>query len=242
VVNKNWGLLMMLKKNLIKYNDLIDQSFLALYEQRTKNELSAQHFEHFPIRLLNISVIFETVSQDSLLKDEQQELIINKLIDIKSLFFFLDNSMDRFYLGAFEIIGNGELEKADERTISWLQLTHYKVYLISSLYEKLVDVFEIIYLGSFSNAKKNKIGKKLEKLWQLEEFDLVTKDENDVLTNFRDTTRRGEIHGTSSVLRQLLKDEWNHLSIEEGTMRKIIERFYTKFNSRAKPSIQNNKV
>lgn len=216
---------------LENFNNLIDKSYLGLWKRRFNSELEAENYRHFPIALLDITKIFMAIINQSAFDEEKKRLISDKLIDIKSLFFFLDNSTDRFYIGAFEIIGNGEFEKADEKTLSWLQLTHYKVYLISTLYEKTVDLFEIIFTGQLTDNKNDKIGKKLTKLWQLDNFDLVNQEEHQTLTKFRDTARRGEIHGTSSVLRQLFKDEWNHFSTEETAIKEIMKRFYIKYNN-----------
>lgn len=214
---------------LEQYNNLIDKSYIGLWNRKFKSELALENFQQFPIALLDISKIYSAITKETEFDEKMKRLISDKLIDIKSLFFFLTNSTDRFYLGAFEIIGNGELEKADEKTISWLQLTHYKVYLITTIYEKLVDLFEIIFLNKLTDHKKDKIGKKLSELWKLNPFDFVTNEEHEILTKFRDTARRGEIHGTSSVFRQLFKDEWNHFNNEENTIKEIIKRFYEKY-------------
>ena len=213
-----------------QYNNLIDKSYLGLWYRKFKSELAPENFNQFPISLLDISKIYNSITEETEFDEKIKKLISDKLIDIKSLFFFLINSTDRFYLGTFEIIGNGELEKADEKTISWLQLTHYKVYLITTIYEKLVDLFEIVSYKKLTDHRKDKIGKKLTELWKLETFDFVTKEEHEILTKFRDTARRGEIHGTSSVFRQLFKDEWNHFSKEENAIKEIIKRFYDKYN------------
>ena len=212
-----------------QYNALIDRSYLGLWSRKFGSELELDKFKQFPIALLDISKIYNVVINQTKYEEGLERLISDKLIDIKSLFFFLTNSTDRFYIGAFEIIGNGELEKADEKTLSWLQLTHYKVYLITTLFEKLVDLFEILFLGKLTDYRKDKIGKKLTELWALDNFSFVTKEEHETLTKFRDSARRGEIHGTSSVLRQLFKDEWNHFSNEENAIREIIKRFYENY-------------
>ena len=217
-------------KVLIGFDALINKSYLGLWERKRNAPLDIVYFKCFPLSLLNIPEIYETIINKSCFEIEQKISISNKLIDIKSLFFFLRNSSDRFYLEPFEIIGNGELEKADEKQISWLQMTHYKVYLISTLYEKLIDLFEIVFFQKETDHKRNKIGKKLEILWTDSSFDIVTKDENDILTKFRDKTRRGEVHGTSSIIRQLFKNEWNHLATEENAINSIVEKFYTKYN------------
>jgi hypothetical protein len=115
---------------LSKYNSLINRSFLSLQQIRFKN-LDIQFFHNHPILLLNISVVFESITINSPLDGTQKRQLADKLIDIKSLFCFLHTAWDRFYLGSFVIVGDGELEKANERQLSALQLTHYKVYLVA---------------------------------------------------------------------------------------------------------------
>ena len=213
-----------------EYNNLIDKSYLGLWYRKFGSKLELENFKQFPIKLLDISKIYNAIIKQSEYEEKTKRLISDKLLDIKSLFFFLINITDRFYLQAFEIVGNGELKSADETTISWLQMTHYKVYLLTTIYEKLVDLFEIVFFNKLTDHRKDKIGKKLDKLWTLEKFEMVKKEEHETLTKFRDTVRRGEIHGTSSIFRQLFKDEWNHFSEEENTLKEIVKRFYEMYN------------
>lgn len=213
-----------------EYNNLIDKSYLGLWYRKFGSKLELENFKQFPIKLLDISKIYNAIIKQSEYEEKTKRLISDKLLDIKSLFFFLINITDRFYLQAFEIVGNGELKSADETTISWLQMTHYKVYLLTTIYEKLVDLFEIVFFNKLTDHRKDKIGKKLDKLWTLEKFEMVKKEEHETLTKFRDTVRRGEIHGTSSIFRQLFKDEWNHFSEEENTIKEIVKRFYEMYN------------
>ena len=57
--------------------------------------------------------------------------------------------------------------------MSLLQGNHYKVYLISSLYEKLLDLFELIFFGKMSDTKKNKWGTLYKKLSEKSNFDFI---------------------------------------------------------------------
>lgn len=216
---------------LNEYNNLINKSCIGLIKREYNYDLELDKFKNFPICKLNIPNIYDSILSSSPHLDSQKQLISDKLIDIKTLYFYLGNSQSRFYLDAFEIVGNGELEKADEKAVLWLQSTHYQVYLISSIYEKMIDLFEIIWTGELTNIKNNKIGKKLKVLWDKESFDIVKTEENEVLTEFRNGIRRGEIHGTSSIFRQLYHEKWNHLSEEKKIIDLIIDRFSNKFNS-----------
>jgi hypothetical protein len=89
---------------------------------------------------------------------------------------------------------------------------------------------ELIYLKKITDTKTDKIGKKLKILWKIPEFDIVDEKENDVLTEFRQGIRRGEIHGISSVMRQLFQNELNNLDKEKEIVNNIIKRLSHKFN------------
>ncbi len=216
-------------KNLGNYNEMLDRTFLMLFKRKYKHFLLPQDFEKFPLKRFDIAKIYQSLVARHDSDSDVSCQVFEKLLDIKTLYFFLDTSYSKFYLGATLIVANGELEKVDENTISLLQHNHYKVYLISSLYEKLLDLFELIYFGKMTDPAKNKWGRLFEKLSNKPEFDFIDTDENHTMCIFRDKVRRGEIHGFSSVFRQLFKDHWDHFQVEEKIIKKIIERLYSKF-------------
>jgi hypothetical protein len=220
-----------IEKRLLDYNKLINRSYLGLLERKFGgNKISENDFKEFPISFFNILKIYVNITSIDEYSEENKQQISNRLLDIKSLFFFLNSPRNPFYIDTFEIIGNGELENGDERHLLWLQSTHYKVYIISSIYEKLIDLCELIYLKKITDTKTDKIGKKLKILWEIPEFDIVDKKENELLTEFRQGIRRGEIHGISSVMRQLFQNELNNLDTEKEIVNNIIKRLSQKFN------------
>ena len=219
------------EKRLLDYDNLINKSYLGLFERKFNgNKINENDFKKFPISYFNIFKIYNGIISTADYSESNKQQISNRLLDIKSLFFFLNSPRNPFYIDSFEIIGNGELENGDERHLLWLQGTHYKVYLISSLYEKLIDLCELIYLKKMTDTKTDKIGKKLKALWEIPQFDIVNETENKVLTEFRQGIRRGEIHGISSVMRQLFQNELINLNEEKEIVDNIIKRLSHKFN------------
>jgi hypothetical protein len=219
-----------MNKNLNEYNKMIDRTALEFYQRSKFNGLlSEEYFNNFPLKLLDIAKIYRSLKKTSTFDTSVGRHLSEKLIDIKTLFFFLDNSMDKFYLGTTVIVGNGELHKVNERSISLIQHNHYKVYLIVSLYEKLLDFFILIYFGKMIDSKKDKWGKLFKKLTSEQDFDFISTKENTTMLEFREKVRRGELHGFSSVFRQLFKDRWDHFQLEEDILRSIIKKVYEKF-------------
>ena len=104
----------------------------------------------------NIESIYDAIIQKFCFSEEILKKLSEKPIDIITLFYFLDNSHYFFHIGNALIVGNGELSIVDINTLSLLQGNHYKVYLISTLYEKYIDFFELIYFGKITYPKKNK--------------------------------------------------------------------------------------
>lgn len=147
-------------------------------------------------------------------------------MDIKMLYFFLDNALERFYKGVSPIIGNGDLDLVNMNTLSLLQLNHYKVYLISTLYEKLLDLFDLVFFKVEENFARGKWEKKFKKLSTLDSFSFISSEEQDFMLRFKAKVRTAEIHGFSSVFRQLYKNEWVHFSQEETIVKTITQRIY----------------
>ena len=218
-----------MEKNLVDYNEMIDRNYLELFERRYKSKLPQSNFQEFPIKLLNIANIFESVTEKYKPQKTAALHLSEKLVDIKTLYFFLDNCHSFFYLGTTLIVGNGELEKVNINTLSLLQGNHYKVYLISSLYEKLLDFFELLYFNKMSDPKKNKWGMIFNKLSTQVGFDFIESSDNDDMLLFREKVRRGEMHGYSTVFRQLYKNQWNGFGKEENILKKISQKLYINF-------------
>jgi hypothetical protein len=220
-----------MKKDLKQYNEMIDRNFLELWALKQNYKVSLASFENFPIKLFNIDIIFNSIIEKFELDENVAIQTSEKLIDIKTLFFFLNNCTTYFQLGATLIVGNGELEKVDINTISLIQRNHYKVYLISSLYEKILDFLDLLYYGKISDPKNDKWGTLYNKLSKKDDFTFIQPKDNKAMLLFREKVRRGEIHGFSSVFRQLYKNEWNHFQNEEDILKTIIKNIFTKFNT-----------
>jgi hypothetical protein len=112
-----------------------------------------------------------------------------------------------------------------------LQGNHYKVHLISVSYERILDLLDLIFFYKKTDPKTNKWGKKYEKFSKMTGFDLITEAEHEKMIVFRDDIRRAEVHGFSSVVRQLDKDKWNHFQEEEKIINNIILRIADKYGT-----------
>jgi len=219
-----------MKKDLTSFNDMIDRVFLELWKRKNRHVLKDEYFENFPIKIFNIAKIAISISKMKHLSNESINRAFAILSDLKMLFYFLLNILDYFYVGAAMIVGNSNYQDAGLNTISFLQGNHYKVYLISIVYERILDFLELINFDKLSDAKKNKWGKKYAKLSKVSGFDLISEAEHEKMINFKERIRRAEIHGFSSIIRQLYAEKWDHLQEEEDLIKTLLRRIADKYN------------
>ena len=103
------------------------------------------------------------------------------------------------------------------------------VFLISATYERILDLLELVNFDMISDSKSDKWGKKYKKLSQVEKFSLISSAEHEKMIAFRDRIRRAEIHGFSSVFRQLTEEKWNHFQEEQNLMKDLLLRISDEF-------------
>ena len=145
-----------MNKDLSEYNAMIDRNNEELILRKHNMPTGQGRFIPFLVKQFNIESIYDAIIQKFCFSEEILKKLSEKPIDIITLFYFLDNSHYFFHIGNALIVGNGELSIVDINTLSLLQGNHYKVYLISTLYEKYIDFFELIYFGKITYPKKNK--------------------------------------------------------------------------------------
>ena len=217
-------------KELDQFNDMVDRVFLELWKKKTRGHvLAEEYFKDFPIRRFNLGRMEASLSKRGNLSEKPLARGLAILSDLKLLLYFLGNVEDYFYVGMARIVGNSRYEEVDLNTLSLLQGNHYAVFLISAIYERILDFLELIYYGNISDPKTNKWGKKYEKLSQVGHFKLISPDEHEKMIAFRDRIRRAEIHGFSSVFRQLKDDKWDHFQDEKNLIGALLLRISDEF-------------
>lgn len=220
-----------MEKDLTLLNDMVDRVFLELWKRKTRgNALEEEYFRNFPIRKFKIDRIGELIDKRGRLSKRSIGRVSAILSDLKLLFYFIDNVTDYFYVGMAKIVGNSNYHEVGLNTLSMLQGNHYKVFLISVIYEKILDLLELINFDKISDQKNNKWGKKFKKLCQIENFSLITITEHEKMIVFRDKIRRAEIHGFSSVFRQLDAEKWDHFQDEENLLRNLLLRIADEYS------------
>ena len=213
-----------MKKDLILINEMIDRVLLESLQMISPGHiLEDENIKNFPIKRFNIDAIFEAIDRRYSLTDTSIERISEILSDLKYLFYFLVNVVQYFYAGT-EIVGNSNFHKVRLNTLSLLQRNHYRVFLISSIYERILDLLELINFNKISDMKRDKWGKKYGKLSQIMTFSIIAPAEHQKMIAFRDRVRRAEIHGLSNVFRQLKANKWDHFQEEENLLRDLLLR------------------
>jgi hypothetical protein len=77
------------EKRLLDYDKLINKSYLGLLERKFGgNKIDENDFKEFPISFFNILKIYMNITSIEEYSEENKQQISNRLLDIKSLFFF----------------------------------------------------------------------------------------------------------------------------------------------------------
>lgn len=161
--------------------------------------------------------------------------LAQRLIDVKLNFTFLWNVAHSWYQGAFTIPGNNNLEGVTPEAVSCLFGLSQKIYYLSLLTEKTLDLVEYITKGKCSDPKKGKWEKKLKILAVY--LDISEADQRLILA-FKDCYRTAEFHKLSSVRSMTAKDRWNFLQKEENLLERVLEGVFAKAGTTPSPSPQ----
>jgi hypothetical protein len=209
---------------------MVDRVFLELWRRKTKGHvLAEQDFRDFPIKKFSVAEVSRSIRKNRNLSEESLDRASAILADLKVLFYFLGNVTDYFYVGTAVIVGHSNYQNVGLNTLSVLQGNHYKVYLITITYERILDLLELVSYNKLSDPKTNKWGKKYARLSGIAGFDLISEAEHKKMIDFRDRVRRTEIHGFSSVIRQLDAERWDHFQEEENLVRGLLLRIADKY-------------
>jgi hypothetical protein len=159
--------------------------------------------------------------------------IRDKLIDIKLHYAYLATIDEHFYRGATLIVGNGELEKLNPRTISLLRAVHYKVYLLSVLIEEILDLLWLVVDGKASNFQRRKWDKIIERVDGVTGTSIIDAQSANCIKEFKSSFRTAEMHKFSMVRAFTSKANWNHLQAEQEVVASILRRMYVYYTENA---------
>lgn len=198
-----------------------------LPEGMTADANFKKYFSEWPYAKFCIANLYRAMSKccDASLHHK----IGDKLIDIKLHYTYLHSVTEIFLHGITEIVGAGNYEKLNPRTISLLRGNQYKVFLISIVTEQLLDLLEVVLDGKSTDPKKGKWKRRIELIEAKTTETVITKDEAALLLAFKEQYRTAEFHKFSTVRGFLSKDRWNHFEAEKNALAKIMERLYAKY-------------
>lgn len=152
--------------------------------------------------------------------------IAEKLIDIKLHYAYLLTVNEHFLRGATLIVGNNELEKLNQHTISMLRGIHYRVYLLSVLFEQIFDFLHLVLKGQASNFKKGKWGKIIAIAQDATGAALINAADADLIERFKTEVRTAEMHKFSMVRALTGRDRWTHLHEEEQVVERLLANIH----------------
>jgi hypothetical protein len=204
---------------------MVDRVFLELWQRRTRGDiLDAESSAGFPIKRFDIARIRDGIVRTSNLPEPALRRVSAILSDLKFLLYSLETITDHFYTGPFKIVGNSDYEKANLNPLSFLQGNHYRVFLISITYERIMDFLELVHFGRALDAKRDRWGKQYARLSRVRGFNMVSPSEHAAMITFRNRVRRAEVHGLSNVFRQLDDTKWDHFQDEERLIEAVLLR------------------
>lgn len=217
-------------QDLAFINDMIDWVYLELWKRKTRgNVLSEEYFQNFPIKRFNIVHIYNSILKEGKLSENSGRRISAILSDLKFLFYFLGNVTDYFYVGTAMVVGNSKYEEVGLNTLSILQGNHYRVYIISVTYERILDLLELVEFDNITDPKNDKWGKKFNKLCQQGKHKIISPEEHEKMIAFKNSIRTSEIHKLSNVFRQLAKEKWDHFHEEQTLIQTLLLRISDEF-------------
>lgn len=177
--------------------------------------------EGIPWRAFSLVKMYEKLQN----KDNEKYELAIRLIDVKlNYIFLLCNRYTRVDM-PYQIVGNNDLEKLTPPTLFGLNKISIRVYYISILVEKTLDLADFIKNGKSLDHRKGKWGKKLDDLSQ---FLNINEEEKSMLLSFKDSYRTSELHKLSSIRSMTAKNEWDHLQNEEFLIEDILCKLFKK--------------
>ena len=207
------------------FEQKIEEYFLSCYSENLLALLKPSDLEKWPFLSFSITRLHAALAEE--LKDENLvRMIGEKLIDIKLYFSYLLTIDSHFRRGATLIVGNGEIEKLNPRTISLLRRNHYCVFLLSVLIEQTLDLLWLIHERKPSNHQRGKWKKILELVRSKTGGKVVTEADEVLLLAFKEQFRTAEMHKMSMVRAFTSKPEWNHLQQEVEAISRVLAQIY----------------
>lgn len=215
-----------IEQKISEFNEMINQCF----ENHPDNNILRKYkidFSQILIHKFDIGDIYNQITQLNY-NTENLHLINNYLKDIKLLLYYLKISHHNFLFGATLIVGNKEYEKADFKTLSLLQWDHYRVYIISLLYEKLLTLFYVLSESKIPKIKKGKWGILFGSINKTILSELKFGKKHKVMCEFYEDYRNYDTHDITETFRFLEKDRWNHFKAEEAIIDELINELIKK--------------
>jgi hypothetical protein len=208
------------------FNDKIDEYYsFSMRSRWGADALTAKVLATFPLcRFVIHDILTSLVNKGR--TPEQIEEIGCKLIDIKLAYCFRLIAQDRFYIGPALIVGNDEIEKLNPYTLSILQEDHYKVYLLSIMIEKSLDLMQLIHSGEAKDHKNDKWNKIIVSLPKEYKDRIIGTAASQMFSDFKDKYRTAEMHKSSMVRAFTAKNQWNHFQAEEKAVDEMLSRLY----------------
>ncbi len=209
-------------KKIQLFEDKIQEYYLACLKKGLRRFAVYSSLQDWPLYRFNIAAIYESICDNQMVPDTLMQKCADKLIDIKLMYCYLDTLQEHFYLGPTLIVGNNELEKLNPNTISMLREDHYKVFLLSVIFENILDLFFMVFKKQIANFKRSKWRKILEITMEMNVMPSFNEENKQVLLNFNEKYRAAELHKFSSVRAFTAKNQWNHFQTEATLARNIL--------------------
>ncbi len=200
------------------FEEKIGEYFLSCSAIKDCDDLS--FLKEWPLYKFSIKRIFEHCS----IHDLDSSRVADKLIDIKLLYAYLLTTFEHFYRGPTLIVGRENIAELNPASFSLLRQIHYKVYLLSVLFESTFDFLVFVLEGKFVDKKKGKWEHHIGVIRTKTGDNLISDQEQSVLTAFHHTFRTSEMHKFSRVRAFTNSDKWNHLQQEEAIAGSILAK------------------
>ncbi len=204
------------------FEEKIEEYFLSCLPSGIQHLEDKSRLQEWPLYKFNIQSIYQSIQDNKRVPQDLIASCVDKLIDIKLVFCYLNTTTEYFYRGPTLIVGNNEIEKLNPDTISLLRENHYKVYLISIMVENILDFFVIVFRNRIADYKRGKWKKILDDMLKRGVIPSVNDENVATLLAFKKKYRTAELHKFSAVRAFTAKEKWDHFQTETNIVRNII--------------------
>jgi len=204
------------------FQNKLTEYFLHEFELAIGRVPTESNLSYWSGQKVNTLSIFDEIIATTSYSETFPDQLSDKLIDIS--FSFCYYRIDEINnLQTTLIVGKDNIEQLNPNTLEVLRRNHYRVYLISILFEQLLTVLYLIDHGTIFDTKNSKWEKLINSSHDLHELKFIDENAKKIILDFKVDYRRTELHGWSATRAFLNRDQWCHFQEQFKIAKQIVD-------------------